>query len=150
MNYKLLLLPFSFAIIGYFVTNKKFVLFMDRIGPTGGLIVYYIIVAITILLLEWIGLIISDIRMNSTRHFIGMLMLNFAIFIVIIWSNCYVSEMVRKNCKNFSGIYLNTESGATYDVWSRVLKNKQNRRITAFVVTPFVISLLALMIIRWR
>jgi hypothetical protein len=152
MNYKFLLLPLSFAIIGYLVTTKYFLTFLNGLDPVRGLTVYYLIVSCAIILLEYIGLIIADVHFNSFYHFLGTLLLNFSFFTIVIWSNCYVAEITKGICTtapgNISNIYLNTESGASYYLWSKITDDIRTRRILTFIITPFVLSILGLILIR--
>jgi hypothetical protein len=148
MYYRLLLLPISFLLFGYLVTTKKIVYFLNTLDPIKGFSLYYLIVSISILLLVKLGLVVADIHFTSWNHFIGILLLNFAFFIVIIWTNCYVAEIVKGGCKNFTRVYLNTESGATYYFWSQFVKNRQLKRLLSFVITPFILSLIGLILIK--
>lgn len=140
-------LPIIFAVIGYFVSTKIFVRLLSNVTPIEGLAIYYIAVMSSILALEYLGLVIAGIRFKSFKQFLGTLLLNFAIFIVIIWENCYTAERIKGRCTGFNSIYLNTESGATYYFWSKFIKDQRTKRILTFMVTPFVLSLMGLILI---
>lgn len=142
-----MLLPIIFAIIGYLVTTKRFIAFLNSLDPLQGLLVYYIAVVTVIILLEHFGLIIAGIHFTSMKQLIGTIMISFSIFIVLIWSNCYVAEVSQGSCSGFAHIYLNTESGATYYLWSKLTDNIELRRILTFVISPFILSLFGLLLI---
>lgn len=148
MYYRLLLLPISFLFIGYLVTTKKFVCFLNTLDPIKGFMLYYLIISISVLLLVKLGLVVSDIHFTSWNHFVGILLLNFAFFIIVIWTNCYFAEIIKGECKNFTRVYLNTESGATYHFWSSITRDRNLRRLLSFVVTPFILSLIGIILIK--
>jgi hypothetical protein len=134
--------------MGFIVTSKNFILFLDSLDPVRGLAFYYIFMSCAIIILEYLGLIIAGVHFKSIYQFLGTLLLNFSFFIIVIWSNCYTSEMVKGRCNNFSKTYLNTESGATYYLWSKVANDIQAKRILIFVVTPFILAVLGLVLIK--
>lgn len=150
MNYKLLFLPLCFAIIGFLVTTKSFLKFYNSLGPAKGLAFYYVIISCTIIILEYLGLIIADIHFNSFNHFLGTVFLNFSFFLIVIWSNCYVAEITKGGCKNFTEIYLNSESGATYYLWSKVTNNQKLKRFLTFVITPFILAIIGIFLIKQK
>ena len=140
-------LPIIFAIIGYLVSTRLFIKFLNTLNPIEGLLVYYIAIISTIIILSYLGLMIAGIHFQSFKQYFGLLILNFSIFLVLIWTNCYTATLIRGNCNGFTKTYLNTESGAVYFFWSHFFKKINTRRILTFVITPMVLSFIGIYLI---
>lgn len=137
-----LLLPLIFALLGFLFTTRRWILFMDSLNPFYGLITYYTIITITVLLLEYYGLVISDIKYDSFYQTIGTLMIIFSFFILVNWASCYINTVTKGKCdkKDMSNVYLQSEDGATYYLWSRLTDNANLCRILTYCVTPFALT----------
>ena len=147
MNSKQYTLPFAIAIIGYLLTTRKWILFMNKLNPFTGLIVYYTILTITVLLLEYFGLIIAGIKFESFGHTIGTMMIIFAFFITVNWESCFVNMVTKGSCKEVSTVFLQSEDGATYYLWSKLTSDINKLRLLTYVVTPFVLTLIGVNLI---
>lgn len=143
----IIILPFIFALLGYLMSSKTWLHWFDTLTPVEGLLVYYIAVIVSISILIYLGLVVAGQKFSSFSQLVGSVLIWFAFFVIIIWTNCYVATVVNGDCSNFSTVYLNTESGSTYYLWSKLTKDLQTRRILTFVVTPFVLSLLGLLLV---
>ena len=145
MNTKILI-PFALGIIGYVFTIKPWLLFMDKLDPFIGLIVYYIILTFTITIIQFLGMSIGgiDYNYNIVNYTTGLLFIIFSFNLVTSWQSCYINEITKGNCDNVSSIFLHTEDGATYYLLSNIIKNQEIKRIATYVITPFVFSFIGI------
>jgi hypothetical protein len=140
--YKKLALASIFAVMGYMLTTRPWLRYMDRLSPISGLGVYYLILTVSILALEYFGLVIAGIKFGSVRQTIGTMMVLMAFFIIVDWESCYVNIVNRGSCDPVSNVYMQAEDGAVFYLWSKITDNVQKARILTYVVTPFVLALL--------
>lgn len=142
-----LLLPLIFAFLGFIFSTRKFLKTYDKLPPYAGLILYYIILTATLLALQYFGLIIGGIKFNSWKHTIGSMLIIFSFFIIFDWESCYVNIVTKGKCNSdeISNIYMASEDGAVYDLWSKVIKDINTCRIMTYVITPFVLSVIGIL-----
>lgn len=146
-------LPIAFAIIGFIFSTRSWLKFLNKQNPIKGLIIYYIVLTITIIILQSFGLVVGNTKFDTFKHTIGTILIIFSFFIIIDWTSCYTNEVNEGQCdtkNSISQVYLQSEDGATYWLWSKVFKGKdkiQIRRIMTFVITPFILSLIGTMLI---
>lgn len=140
-------LPLTLAIMGFLFTIKEFLIWFNQRNPATGLLVYYAILLGAIFTLEYFGLVVAGIKFDSARHTIGTILIIFSFFIVVNWESCYINQVTKGNCDQVSNIYLSSEDGATYYLWSKVTKDRETARILTYVVTPFVLSFIGMSLI---
>lgn len=150
-------LPIAFALIGYILTSKVWIKFLDKLNPIYGLLIYYTVLTITILILQFFGLIIADIPFTSFRYTVGSILIMFSFFLIFDWTSCYVNLITKGECtdKDMSGVYLQSEDGATFYLWSKLLgiKNEdllqhiEKLRILTYVITPLVLTFIGSLLI---
>lgn len=144
------LLPFIFAIIGFLFTTKTWIKTLDNLSPYEGLAVYYMLLTIVLVALQYAGLVIGNVVFDNWRHTFGSLLVIFSFFIVVDWESCYMNVVTKGHCdeKNVSTIYFASEDGAVYDLWNKAFPNKhETSRILTYVVTPFVLCTIGLLFI---
>jgi len=149
MNYRKFMLPFVIALIGFIFSTRQWLLFLNQLNPFLGLLVYYIIMTLALLLLQFFGLIIAGINFNSFSHTIGSIFIIFSYFLVICWESCYVATVTEGTCDGTSSVILQSEDGAIFYIWSVILgdKNIELLRILTYVVTPFVLTFIGQLLI---
>ena len=140
--YNKLLLPIVFAVMGYIFSTKSWLLFLDKLNPISGLLVYYMIMTLAILILEYFGLIIGGIKFDSFSHTIGTILIIFSFFLIICFESLYVSIVTNKNIDNVSNVYLQSEDGATWYSWSLLFTDISTLRLLTYVLTPFLLTLI--------
>lgn len=143
----IIFVPLFFSLFGFVFTSRKFLLFYDKFPPYGGLVFYYFILFFTILFLQYIGLEIGGIKYTDWKHTIGTMLILFAFFIVVDWESCYINIVTKGSCnkEQFSNIYLASEDGAVFDLYSRIFPKKNNlNRILTYVITPFILGVIGL------
>lgn len=134
------ILPFVLAFLGFIFSTRKWILFLNKLNPLNGLLIYYTILTLIIVTLEYFGLIIAGITFKSISQTIGTMLIIFSFFIIVCWESCYINTVIDGNCDNVSNVYLQAEDGAVYYVWSQFFNNIEILRILTYIVTPFVLS----------
>lgn len=147
MDYSILLIPLILASAGYFFTTKFWIMFLNKLSPAKGLLVYYCVITILFLILMKIGVNIGGIEFNSIRHVIGSLLIFFSFFILFDFTSCYQNQVLYGTCENIPNIFLQTEDGTVYNFWSHFTKNITYLRILTYMITPFVLTLIGIFLI---
>lgn len=133
----------AFALLGYIFSSRKFILFLNQLNPLQGLLFYYFQIFLTLETLQYFGLVIGGVKMNSIAQTIGELMIIFAFFIIVDneseWIQIVVGEDTKKK-QNCPPLYLQAEDGATYFFWKTLTGAKPDTlRILTFIVTPILL-----------
>lgn len=148
----LLALPIIFACIGFLVSTKSWLLFLDTLNPAQGLAVYYFIVFITISVLQYFGLVIGGQKMQSFRQTIGEILIIFSFFILFNFESQYVQWVVDKSKNNTSSncttVYDQSEDGATYYLVNSSINSPEKSRYITFVIIPFILTLIGVMLVQ--
>ena len=89
--------------------------------------------------------------LSQSRSFIawgriGIVLIVFAFFITMNWQSCYVKAVTGKKCDN-SMVYLESEDGIVYYLWSKVFTNLGVLRIMTYVVTPMTLAFIGTFLI---
>ncbi len=142
----MLALPLVFALLGFLFSTRKWLLFMDSLNPFTGLIIYYTIVTITIIVLEYFGLVIGGTKFSSISHTIGTVLIIFSFFIIFNWESCYVNYVTKGGCDNVSNVYLQSEDGALNFLFLKFF-SQETSRILTYIVSPFVLTCLGMYLI---
>ena len=147
---KALLLAIIFAILGFIFTMRTWILWLDKLNPLQGLVIYYIIVTITIVILQKIGLIVGGIEFQEWNHTIGILLLYFSWHIIFNDTSCYINMVTKGQCdqKKISTVFLNSEDGSTYYLWSKITTNIEYLRLLTYVITPFILTFIGVLLIQ--
>ena len=138
----------TFAILGYIFSARSFILFLNSLNPFQGLLFYYLQLFVTLEVLQYFGLVIGGIKMESWTQTIGELLIVFAFFILVDQESEWVAQVVGESegkKKDYPVIYTQAEDGAVYYLWTTyVTKNHETARILTFVVTPAILVMLGL------
>ena len=140
---KEILLAIIFAIMGFLLTTKSWLLFLNGLSPIQGLIVYYVIMYSSLFILSQLGLIIWKFNIKSPLQVLGATMIVFAFFIVVDWESQYVQYITNADMSGASAVFYQSEDGATFYLWNTVLgiSNIDVARLLTYVFTPFVLVL---------
>ena len=138
----------AFAIIGYLFSARQLILFLNQLNPFQGLFFYYLQLFVTLEILQYFGLVIGGIKMQSISQTIGELMIIFAFFILVAQESAWVAYVVGEDegkKKDYPVVYTQSEDGAVYYLWSTyVTSNPDTARLLTFVLTPVVLVALGL------
>lgn len=138
----------AFAIIGYIFSTRAFILFLNQLNPFQGLLFYYLQLFVTLEVLQYFGLIIGGVKMQSFTQTLGELMIVFAFFILVDQESAWVAYVIGEDegkKKDFPVVYTQAEDGATYYLWNTyVTKDPETARMLTFVLTPAIMVALGL------
>jgi len=133
----------AFAIIGYIFSSRAFILFLNNLNPFQGLLFYYLQLFVTLEILQYFGLVIGGIKMQSVIQTIGELAIVFAFFILVDQESAWVAYVIGEDegkKKDFPVVYTQAEDGAVYYLWNTYVTNDPDTaRILTFVVTPAIL-----------
>lgn len=147
----LLTFPLILGLLGFVFSSRTWILFLNSHSPPVGLIFYYMILFITILFLQHIGLIIAEMPFDSMGHAIGTLLIIFSFFIVFNWESLYINQVTKHPDMDVSNVYLQSEDGAVYYVWYNMMNlHVEHARLMTYVVTPFILSTLGMVLIQGK
>lgn len=137
-----------FALLGYVFSSRKFILFLNSLNPFQGLLFYYLQLFITLEVLQYFGLVIGGVKMQSLLQTLGELMIVFAFFIIVDQESGWVAQVVgdaEGKKKDYPVVYTQAEDGAVYYLWTTyVTSDHETARLLTFVVTPVILAALGL------
>jgi hypothetical protein len=146
-NFKLtrreIYLALVFAVIGFFLTLRGFVGWLDVLTPLAGLVVYYVLLYSAIYVLSKFGLVIFGLRIEKPLQIIGLGLITFAFFMIVNWESEYVNLVTVGTSTGVSQAYWASEDGAVWYLWYHVVgvKDIEIARLLTFVLTPFLLAL---------
>lgn len=148
------ILPIVFGLLGYIFSSRKWIIFLNQLDPIKGLFIYYCVLISTLLILQYIGLVIANIEYTSFRYTIGSILIIFSFFIIFNWENCYIDLVLKGSCKDVSNVYLQAEDGAVFYLWTnvlgyndKILENLNILRIMTYIITPLFLSFIGSLLI---
>lgn len=143
-----IMLPLIFGVLGFIFSLRPWILFMNTLSPLVGLIMYYVLLIIITVLLEHSGLTVAGINFNTFGQAIGTILIIFSFFIIIKWQSCYMDYAIHgRKCENIDNIFLHSEDGATYYLWSKMVKDPNTLRILTYIITPVLLSYIGMNLI---
>ena len=136
-------LAVAFALMGFFLTLKGFVVWLSGLNPLEGLVVYYIILYSAIYVLSKLGLVIFGLRIEKPLQILGLGMITFAFFMIVNWESEYVNLVTVGSSVGVSQAYWGSEDGATFYFVYHILgiKALAVARLITFVLVPFLLAL---------
>ena len=96
LNKQEILLAVVFAVMGFLLSSKKFVLFLGGKTPFIGLLIYYAIMFASLFILSKLGLTVLNVKIEKFLQTIGLLLITFAFFVVINFESQYV-QIITEN-----------------------------------------------------
>jgi hypothetical protein len=133
--------------MGFAFSLRQFVLFLDTLNPFTGLIVYYVILYFSLYALSKLGLVIWKIRIKSPLQVLGALLITMAFFITVDWESPWV-QYVTNRTTDVSNVLYQSEDGAFWYLWSFLTNNFEVLRILTYVVTPFILTLVGVILVK--
>lgn len=135
---------FTFAAIGFLLSSRSYILFMNKLNPLNGLIVYYAQIFVTLEALQYFGLVVGGVRQNTLWHTLGEMMIIFAFFVIVDLESKWVQIVVGEDThqkQNCPGVYIQAEDGAVFYLWNELLGfSTEASRWLTFVVTPAALA----------
>jgi hypothetical protein len=126
---------------------------MNGLNPIEGTIVYYVIVYAGLYGLAKIGLSLFGFEISTPAQTFGILMLNFAFHVTTNWADPWVQYVTTGSLLGMSNVLVNnSEDGLVWYVVYTLggITNLFWTRILTFVMIPFLISIVALYLIKGK
>jgi hypothetical protein len=136
------------TIMGFAFSMRPWILFLDSLNPFTGLIVYYIILYITLYVLSKMGLVIWKIRIKTPLQVLGCLLITMAFFITVDWESPWVQYVTGRAGADVSNVLYQAEDGAFWYLWSFLISNFEVLRILTYVITPFILTLIGVILVK--
>jgi hypothetical protein len=140
-------LAVALAVLGFALSSRQWLLFLDGLNPFQGLIVYYIILYFSLYVLSRLDLVVFGFKIKDPWQTFGLLLITFAFFICVDWESPYVQLATRgsmENVGNITAVLFQSEDGATWFLWLQAFPWLQSEtlRVLTYVLTPFILTLI--------
>lgn len=145
-------LSLSFGVLGFIFSTRYWIKTIDKLSPSQGLLIYYMIMYIAIYILAYFGLVIGHSKITNYTHTFGVIMILFAYFIIFNWESEYVNIISKGSFdKNkISKVYLQSEDGATFDIFYNLTRDVELSRVLTFIITPIILTFIGSLLIQER
>jgi hypothetical protein len=133
----------AFAILGYLLSDKGWIMWMNSLNPIEGMAVYYVILYVSLFILSMLTLVIFGFQIKSPSQTFGLLLVTFAFFIIVGWTSGYIQYVTTGSQSGASVIFYQCEDGAVWYFWNTVIgiKDIEIARILTFSITTFTLAL---------
>jgi hypothetical protein len=140
-------LAVALAVLGFALSSRQWLLFLDGLNPFQGLIVYYLILYFSLYILSRLELVVFGFKIKEPLQTLGLLLITFAFFICVDWESPYVQLATRGSLEtvgNITPVLFQSEDGATWFLWQQAFPWLQieTLRVLTYVLTPFVLTLI--------
>ena len=116
-----ILLALVVGLMGFFLTIRQFILFMNSMNPLVGFTIYEVILFLILYVLGRGGLVIFKTQIKSLMQTLGLYLITFAMFITIDWTSGYIQYVCTGNFAGVSSVYMQSEDGVTWYLWSLII-----------------------------
>jgi len=142
-------LAVAIALMGFVLTSRQWILWLNGLTIVGGFLVYYALLYGALYVLEQMGLVIFGFKIKDPKQTIGLLLISFAFFAIVNWENPYIQYVTMGNFSGASGVFYMTEDGLLWQFTTQLLPSAdvELHRIFAFVIMPFLIALLGVTLV---
>ena len=150
-----ILLALVVGLMGFFLTIRQFILFMNNMNPLVGFAIYEVILFLILYVLGRGGLVIFKTQIKSLTQTVGLYLITFAMFITIDWTSGYIQYVCTGSFAGVSSVYMQSEDGVTWYLWSLIIPTTSALAVEAvhiltYVVTPICLCLLGGYLARGR
>ena len=145
LTWREFLLAFALALLGFVLSTKVWLKFLDSQSILINFVIYYIILYGVLFILSKLGLVIFGFRIKNVLQTFGLLLITFSFFICVDWESPYVQYVTHgaDSVKNVSVVYFGAEDGVTWSFWEWIgVQSYTINRWLTFIITPFLLSLL--------
>ncbi|MEM3875274.1 MAG: hypothetical protein QXU45_09120 [Candidatus Bathyarchaeia archaeon] len=141
---KEVMLAIAFALLGFALSSRQWILFLDSLNPLQGLIVYYVIIFTSIFVLSRMDLVVLGFKIRGVKQTLGLTLITFAFFIIVDWESPYIQAVTGRSVEAVSPVYFQCEDGAVWYAWSQLLPMApvETLRLLTYVFTPLLLALL--------
>jgi len=141
-------LAISFAVLGIIFASRNWILLLNKLNPYQGFLVYYAIIFLCLFILAKLGLVIFDTKVKNIKQVIGMTLIFFAFFVIFNWTSPYINQVTTGSLDGASKIFYFSEDGVLWTFWYNLTKSIDLSIVLTYVLSPFLIVLLASLLIR--
>jgi len=136
-------LAVAIAVMGFALTSREWILWLNTLTVVGGFLVYYALLYGALYILEKMGLVIFGFKIKDPKQTVGLLLISFAFFAIVNWENPYVQYVTTGSFSGASNVFYQTEDGLEWQLTTWLLPSApvEVQRIFAFVVLNFLIAL---------
>ena len=141
------------AVMGAVLNSQQWLMYLVRLTPIQGILVYYALVWGSLYALQRMGLSVLGFKISRSTQTFGLLLLNFTFHIVTNWANPFVQWATTGSLSGESNVFVNNseDSVVWYCVYTLAgITNIQYAWFLTFVVIPFFITIVALYLIRGK
>lgn len=135
------LLAITFAIMGFLLSSKEFILWLNQNNPLTGFLIYYLILYVAVFFLARLGLVAAGFKIEKPMQYIGVLFIITAFFITINLTSPLVNITTNGSAQGISDIYFMSEDGAVWYFWGGLTSDTGILRILTYVISPFILAL---------
>jgi len=142
-------LAVAIAIMGFVLTSRQWILWLNTLTIVGGFLVYYALLYGALYVLEKMGLVVFGFKIKDPKQTVGLLLISFSFFAICNWENPYVQYVTTGSFSGASNVFYQTEDGLLWEATTHLLPtlSVEVQRIFAFVVMPFLIALLGVTLV---
>ncbi|MGB9672084.1 MAG: hypothetical protein ACPLZY_02940 [Candidatus Norongarragalinales archaeon] len=135
-------LALALASMGFALTSRSWLLFLDGLNPFQGLIIYYLILYVSLYMLSRLDLVVFGFKIKDPTQTLGLLLITFAFFICVDWESPFVQIVTGRSVENVSPVLFQAEDGAVWFLWEKALPwaNLETLRLLTYVATPFALA----------
>ena len=137
-------LAIVFSVMGFVISSREVIMFMNGLNPIAGLVLFYGILYGSLYILSYAGLIIYKFKIDNPIKILGLLLITFAFFIIVNWESAYIQFVTMGNMGGASPMFLQSEDGAVWYFWYDIMNvnNIEIARLLTYVLTPFLLVLI--------
>jgi len=137
-------LAIAFGILGFVLSSRQSILYLNTLDPISGLVVYYALMTGALFVLSKAGLIVANIRITGSQQVLGTLLIIFAFFILVNFESAYTQYVTEGKLTGASRVFFESEDGATFYFWHDVMKvvDIEQSRVLTYIITPFILVII--------
>jgi hypothetical protein len=137
-------LALALALMGFALTSRSWLLFLDGLNPIQGLAVYYLILYVSLYMLSRLDLVVFGFKIKEPLQTLGLLLITFAFFICVDWESPYVQIVTGRGVENVSPVLFQSEDGAVWFLWQNAVPwaDAETLRLLTYVATPLILALI--------
>jgi len=143
------ILVVAIALMGFVFSMREWILWLDTLNPLGGLLVYYFILYVSLIVLGRLGLVVFNVKIDDPLQTGGLVLVTYAFFAVVNNESPYVQFVTGRSMEAVSPVFYGSEDGALFWFFQRILPfaSMDVLRVMTFIVAPFIITLIGTMLV---
>jgi len=137
-------LALALALMGFALTSRSWLLFLDGLNPFQGLIIYYLILYVSLYVLSRLDLVVFGFKIKDPMQTLVLLLITFAFFICVDWESPYEQLVTSRTIEKVRPVLFQAEDGAIWFLWHNAIPwaDVETLRLLTYVATPFALALI--------